>query len=236
MATLQTQYQKYLKKNPHISYDEWLDMLSDKFLTIIRHDEPRVSDDFQIGPNGAYEHTDIYLINREINFKDTINSLITKLGSVEYDNGDLSDLGNEIGIGLGNVLSELSEDEISMFISGFRHGVSLTNGTHSLNDISDLYYESKEYCISNQIDFLSYDEFIVKLLSDKVFANEYNVLVEKSDLTYPERYKIWFNNNYETGMEYNESIVPDFDDDYYEPTPTKRSILTYKETTLEFYE
>ena len=130
MTTLQTQYQKYLKNNPHCSYDEWLDILSDKFLTIIRHDEPIVSDDFQIGPNGAYEHTDIYLINREINFKDTINSLITRLGSVEYDNGDLSDLGNEIGIGLGNVLSDLSADEISMFISGFRHGVSLTNGTH----------------------------------------------------------------------------------------------------------
>lgn len=124
MSTLQTHYQNYLKENPHstLTYEEWLDQVW----------EPTVSDNFQIGPDGAFEHSD-----REINFKDTINSLITKLGSVKYDNGDISDLGNEIGIGLGNILPGLSEDEIRMFISGFRHGVSLTNGTHSLDDISD---------------------------------------------------------------------------------------------------
>ena len=47
-------------------------------------------------------------------------------------------------------------------------------------------------------------------------------------LTYSERYKLWFANNYETGMEYNEDIVPDFDDDYYKPTPTKLITITYK--------
>ena len=47
-------------------------------------------------------------------------------------------------------------------------------------------------------------------------------------LTYSERYKLWFANNYETGMEYNEDIVPDFDDDYYKPTPTKLTTITYK--------
>jgi len=38
------------------------------------------------------------------------------------------------------------------------------------------------------------------------------------ELTYTERYKLWFNGNYETGMEYYEDIVPNFDDPYYEPT------------------
>jgi len=42
------------------------------------------------------------------------------------------------------------------------------------------------------------------------------------ELTYTERYKLWFNGNYETGMEYCEEIVPNFDDPYYHPTPTKR--------------
>jgi hypothetical protein len=41
----------------------------------------------------------------------------------------------------------------------------------------------------------------------------------KRELTYSERYRIWFTNNYETGMEYYEGIVPNFDDPYYEPTP-----------------
>lgn len=39
------------------------------------------------------------------------------------------------------------------------------------------------------------------------------------ELTYSERYKLWFTNNYETGMEYYEGNVPNFDDPYYEPTP-----------------
>jgi len=39
------------------------------------------------------------------------------------------------------------------------------------------------------------------------------------ELTYTERYKLWFNGNYETGMEYCEEIVPNFDDPYFHPTP-----------------
>jgi RNA ligase len=38
-------------------------------------------------------------------------------------------------------------------------------------------------------------------------------------LSYKERYKIWFSSNYETGFEYNEDVIPDFDNPYYEPTP-----------------
>jgi hypothetical protein len=44
--------------------------------------------------------------------------------------GDLSDLGNEIGIIVGGLYPNISEEEISSFISGFEHGSSLTNGTH----------------------------------------------------------------------------------------------------------
>jgi len=42
------------------------------------------------------------------------------------------------------------------------------------------------------------------------------------ELTYSERYKLWFNGNYETGMEYYEEIVPNFDDPYFHPTPTTK--------------
>ena len=42
------------------------------------------------------------------------------------------------------------------------------------------------------------------------------------ELTYSERYKLWFNGNYETGMEYFEEIVPNFDDPYFHPTPTTK--------------
>lgn len=43
----------------------------------------------------------------------------------------------------------------------------------------------------------------------------------EEELTDERRYNIWFNNNYETGMErfFNPNELPDFDNPYYEPTP-----------------
>ena len=56
MATLQTQYQNYLKENPtsKLTYDEWIDQvwLLNK---LNKQEPPFVSDDFQIGPDGAFE-------------------------------------------------------------------------------------------------------------------------------------------------------------------------------------
>jgi hypothetical protein len=45
------------------------------------------------------------------------------------------------------------------------------------------------------------------------------------ELTEEERYNIWFNNNYETGMEryFDPNNLPDYDNDYYEPTPKRKS-------------
>lgn len=42
------QYQEYLKQYPKslLTYEEWLDEVW----------EPTISDNFQIGPDGAYEH------------------------------------------------------------------------------------------------------------------------------------------------------------------------------------
>lgn len=69
-------------------------------------------------------------MDREIDFKDVLIKLSEVLPDVGYINGDLSDIGNEIGFKLGNILSNLTEEEIKVFIIGFKHGVSLTNGTH----------------------------------------------------------------------------------------------------------
>ena len=43
----------------------------------------------------------------------------------------------------------------------------------------------------------------------------------EEELTDERRYNIWFNNNYETGMErfFDPKNLPDFDNSYYEPTP-----------------
>lgn len=48
-----------------------------------------------------------------------------------------------------------------------------------------------------------------------------------TELSYKERYKIWFSNNYETGFEYNDEVVIDFKNEYWEPTPTRKLDLKF---------
>jgi hypothetical protein len=64
-------------------------------------------------------------------------------------------------------------------------------------------------------------EFIDKLLFDDDFYQRWGENCCE-ELTYEERYKYWFSHNYETGMEYYPENVPDFDNDYYEPTPKRK--------------
>ena len=64
-------------------------------------------------------------------------------------------------------------------------------------------------------------EFIDKLLFDDDFYQKWGENCCE-ELTYEERYKYWFSHNYETGFEYTPTIEPDFDNDYYEPTPKRK--------------
>ena len=65
------------------------------------------------------------------------------------------------------------------------------------------------------------EEFTNKLLFDDDFYQKWGKDCCE-ELTYEERYKLWFSNNFETGMEYNPEIEPDFDNDYYEPTQKRK--------------
>lgn len=58
-----------------------------------------------------------------------INELSFRLDSMPIK-GDISDLGNEIGIILGKYTSDDIGYELDSFIHGIKHGVSLTKGTH----------------------------------------------------------------------------------------------------------
>ena len=72
MSTLKTQYKNWILKNPNsqFTYVEWFlkfneihNLPSDMSVWDVTlmdglENEPYVSDDFQIGPDGAYEHTD----------------------------------------------------------------------------------------------------------------------------------------------------------------------------------
>jgi len=65
------------------------------------------------------------------------------------------------------------------------------------------------------------EQFVNMLLTDDEFYQRWGEDCCE-ELTYIERYNIWIGNNYETGIEYNPEIVPDFDNDYYEPTPKRK--------------
>lgn len=59
--------------------------------------------------------------------RDLTEPIIKQLSSIQYEVGDVSDLGNEIGIAIG---TQLSGENLQAFILGLRHGISLIDGTH----------------------------------------------------------------------------------------------------------
>jgi hypothetical protein len=61
-------------------------------------------------------------------FEKITKALVISLANITYKNGDISDLGNEVGLAIGEHLS--TEEELKDFISGLKHGISLKNGTH----------------------------------------------------------------------------------------------------------
>jgi 2-keto-4-pentenoate hydratase/2-oxohepta-3-ene-1,7-dioic acid hydratase in catechol pathway len=62
-------------------------------------------------------------------FQEVLDELQIQKAEINYV-GDISDLGNEVGYIIGRVYKKMSQEEINDFITGFMHGVSLTNGTH----------------------------------------------------------------------------------------------------------
>ena len=85
---------------------------------------------------------------------------------------------------------------------------------------------------------LKKEEFINKIKTDDEFAKKWGLKIEERELGLEERYNIWFNNNYETGMEryFNKNNLPNFEDVYYTVTPTRLITMTYKNETIEIYE
>lgn len=65
-------------------------------------------------------------VNME-NIKHIFTEISESLTKVPYEYGDYSDIGNEIGIVLGKTITEEQFDD---FVTGLKHGISLSNGTH----------------------------------------------------------------------------------------------------------
>ena len=89
--------------------------------------------------------------------------------------------------------------------------------------------------IAKQVNMVP-DELIMNMGDCHIYLNHIDGLKEQigRDLTDEERYNIWFDNNYETGMEryFDPNNLPNFDDDYYVPTP-KRTREPYPLPTVK---
>jgi hypothetical protein len=59
-------------------------------------------------------------------FKRMVKEITEELGKVHYEDGDLSDVGNEIGIVVGKYIDETAMGyEKKSFFHGLEHGISL---------------------------------------------------------------------------------------------------------------
>jgi thymidylate synthase len=65
----------------------------------------------------------------------------------------------------------------------------------------------------------------------------YGFQVYTRELSLERRYNIWFNNNYETGMErlFDPNNLPDFDDPYYNPTPKRTISLMWNQRSVDTF-
>jgi hypothetical protein len=92
--------------------------------------------------------------------------------------------------------------------------------------------------ILNGEGILTRGEFINKCKTNPEFSEKWGLKIEERELSLEERYHLWFNNNYETGMEryFHSNNIPNFDNQYYTPTPTKLITITYNNETIKSYE
>ena len=66
-------------------------------------------------------------LNNMEDFKKILKEISENINNVTYEYGDYSDIGNEIGYVLGKTITDEQFDD---FITGLKHGISLSNGTH----------------------------------------------------------------------------------------------------------
>jgi len=76
------------------------------------------------------QNGDVIVRCTEDSIETKIEKIINEIKSSEYYKGDLSDLGNNIGILVGKYLSNDLGFEEDDFMSGLKHGISISNGTH----------------------------------------------------------------------------------------------------------
>ena len=103
----------------------------------------------------------------------------------------------------------------------------------SLDQIANLIFQLKRNPDSRRLMVSAWN---VGELSEMTLPPcHYGFQVYTRELSDKERYNYWFKNNYETGMEYNESNLPDFDNDYYTATPKRSISLMWNQRSVDTF-
>jgi len=109
-----------------------------------------------------------------------------------------------------------------------RRAISLMWNQRSVDTFLGLPFNVASYgllleIIAKEVNMVP-DELIGNLGDTHLYLNHVEQAKEQigRELSNEERYNIWFNKNYETGMErfFDPNNLPSFEDSYYEPTPT----------------
>jgi thymidylate synthase len=123
----------------------------------------------------------------------------------------------------------ISDEIFKEILKGPQRAISLMWNQRSVDTFLGLPFNIASYgllleIIAKEVNMVP-DELIGNLGDVHLYSNHVEQAKEQigRDLTDEERYNIWFNNNYETGMEryFNPNDLPDFDNDYYTSTPKR---------------
>ena len=122
---------------------------------------------------------------------------------------------------------EVTHQEIDKLYPVPSRAISLMWNQRSVDTFLGLPFNIASYAllleiIAQEVNMVP-DELIGNLGDVHLYLNHIEQAKEQigRDLTYEERYRIWFNNNYETGMEFNPTMIPDFNNTYYNYTPSR---------------
>lgn len=179
-------------------------------------------------------HTDFQCYTRELSWKER-RDLLTK----EQYSGTVADKNGLFQGDFGNV-SPFTDKIIHYWLDCHnipKRAISLLWNQRSADTFLGVPFNIASYglllsIIANEVNMVP-DELIGNFGDTHLYLNHLDAAREQigRDYTYKERYDMWLSNNYETGMEKNYEIEPNFDDNYYEKTP-KRSREPYKLPTL----
>ena len=157
-------------------------------------------------------HYGFQVYTRELSIEERLD-----LASKHYPNFDILDFG---------IPFTCTHDDIDKYYPVPKRAISLMWNQRSVDTPLGLPFNIASYgllleIIAKEVNMVP-DELIGNLGDCHIYLNQIDGVKEQigRPLTDAERYNIWFTNNYETGFE-NNGILPNFDDPYWEYTPSR---------------